>query len=404
MQANEQGITPIITSGMFIQLLAGSQLIDVNLDLKSDRELFQTMQKVLALIISIGQAIVYVVSGTYGQPAELGWGVCLLLCLQLITASMIVILLDELLSKGYGLGSGISLFIATNVCEGIIWKAFSPTTVNTGKGPQFEGAVIAFFHLLFTRSNKLGALRDAFFRSNLPNLSNLLATVAVFAAVIYLQGFRVEIPVKSAKFRGQRGTFPIKLFYTSNMPIMLESALTSNVFLVSQMLYNKFPTNFFVNLLGVWEGVEGTGQIRATSGLAYYMTAPLSMKEALLDPIHTAVYVVFIVTACATFSKLWIEVSGSSPRDVAKQLKEQQMVMAGHREQSMYKELKRIIPTAAWLSGATIGALAITSDLLGALGSGTGVLLCVTILYGLLEAVAKESNSNVAGMADLLGL
>ncbi|CCG84383.1 protein of unknown function [Taphrina deformans PYCC 5710] len=400
----ELGISPIITSGMFIQLLAGSQLIDVNLDLKSDRELFQTMQKVLALIISIGQAVVFVLSGSYGQPSDLGWGVCLLLCLQLITAAMIVILLDELLSKGYGLGSGISLFIATNICESIIWKSFSPTTINTGKGPQFEGAVLAFFHLLFTRSNKFGAIKDAFFRQNLPNLSNLVATIVIFGAVVYLQGFRVEIPVKSAKFRGQRGTFPVKLFYTSNMPIMLESALTSNVFLVSQMLYNKFPSNFLVGLLGVWEGVEGSGQIRATSGIAYYMSAPISMKEALLDPVHTAVYVIFIVAACATFSKLWIEVSGSSPRDVAKQLKEQQMVMAGHREQSMYKELKRVIPTAAWLSGATIGVLAICSDLLGALGSGTAVLLCTTIIYQFLEQLSKESNSNVAGMADLLGL
>lgn len=47
---------------------------------------------------------------------------------------MIVLLLDELLQKGYGLGSGISLFIATNICETIVWKAFSPTTVNTGRG------------------------------------------------------------------------------------------------------------------------------------------------------------------------------------------------------------------------------------------------------------------------------
>mmetsp|Transcript_6280 Transcript_6280/g.21076 ORF Transcript_6280/g.21076 Transcript_6280/m.21076 type:complete len:85 (-) Transcript_6280:2250-2504(-) len=67
-------------------------------------------------------------------------------------AGIIVICLDELLTKGYGLGSGISLFIATNQCESIIWKAFSPTTVNTGRGAEFEGAVIAAFHLLITRT------------------------------------------------------------------------------------------------------------------------------------------------------------------------------------------------------------------------------------------------------------
>lgn len=44
----ELGISPIVTSGMIIQMLAGSQLIDVNLDLKSDRELFQTAQKCIS--------------------------------------------------------------------------------------------------------------------------------------------------------------------------------------------------------------------------------------------------------------------------------------------------------------------------------------------------------------------
>lgn len=57
-----------------------------------------------------------------------------ILFLQLFVAGIVVLLLDELLQKGYGLGSGISLFIATNICETIVWKAFSPATVNTGRG------------------------------------------------------------------------------------------------------------------------------------------------------------------------------------------------------------------------------------------------------------------------------
>lgn len=64
----------------------------------------------------------------------------------------------------------------------------------------------------------------------------------------------------------------------------------------------------------------------AKSGIAYYMSPPHTLKAAFLDPIHTAVYITFILTACAMFSKTWIEVSGSGPRDVAKQLKDQQMV------------------------------------------------------------------------------
>lgn len=52
---------------------------------------------------------------------------------------------------------------------------------------EFEGAIIALFHLLATRTDKVRALREAFYRQNLPNLMNLIATIFVFAIVIYFQ-------------------------------------------------------------------------------------------------------------------------------------------------------------------------------------------------------------------------
>lgn len=128
--------------------------------------------------------------------------------------------------------------------------------------------------------------------------------------------------------------------------------------------------------------LEESSQLSAVSGIAYYMSAPRSLTSALLDPLHLILYISFTVTACAIFSKTWIEVSGSGPREVAKQLKDQQMVMAGHREGSMYKELKRVIPTAAAFGGAILGLLSVGADMMGALGSGTGILMAVTIIYG----------------------
>ncbi|KAI8923387.1 SecY subunit domain-containing protein [Entophlyctis helioformis] len=392
----ELGITPIITSGMIMQLLAGANIIEVDYSLKEDRALFSGAQKLFAMVIAIGQATVSVWSGVYGDPKDIGAGIALLLVLQLCVAALITMLLDELLQKGYGLGSGISLFIATNICENIVWKAFSPTTYNTGRGTEFEGAVVSLFHLLFTRKDKLRAFKEAMYRGNLPNLTNLLSTVLVFAVVIYLQGFRVEIPVKSNKMRGQQGSYPIKLFYTSNMPIMLQSALVSNIFFISQLLYKRFPENFLVRLLGVWKNAEGVPQEFATSGFAYYISPPQSLAVAFKDPIHFIVYVTFMLTACALFSKTWIEVSGSSPRDVAKQLKDQQLVIRGHREGSMYKELKRVIPTAAAFGGLCIGALSVAADLLGAIGSGTGILLAVTIIYQYFEIFVKEQHEEGA--------
>ncbi|KAG2125117.1 SecY subunit domain-containing protein [Suillus clintonianus] len=196
-----------------------------------------------------------------------------------------------------------------------------------------------------------------------------------------MQGFHIEILVKSNRFRGRRGNYPVKLFYTSNMPIMLQSALSSNVFIPR----------------------EDSPQLRAAAGLAYYMSPPHTLKEVFLGPIHTFLYITFIVSACALFSKTWIEVSGSGPREIAKLLKEQQMVMLGHREGSMYKELKRVIPTAAALRGAIQGLLSVAADLMGAIGSGTGILMAVTIIYSYWEIGIKESGGpEVAALSDFM--
>lgn len=389
----ELGISPIVTSGLVMQLLAGSKIIDVDQSLKSDRELFQGAQKLFGIVITIGESVAYVLSGMYGDIRDIGAGNAILIILQLFFAGIIVIILDELLQKGYGLGSGISLFIATNICENIVWKAFSPTTINTGRGTEFEGAVIALFHLLITRSDKVRALKEAFYRTNLPNIWNLLATVFVFVVVIYFQGFRVDLPVKYQKYRGQQGSYPIKLFYTSNIPIILQTALVSNLYFFSQLLYKRYSTNVLVQLLGRWQDVEGGGQNIPVGGLAYYVSPPNTLAEIFYDPIHAIFYFAFILGACALFSKTWIEVSGSSPKDVAKQLRDQDMIIKGFRDKSVITVLNRYIPIAAAFGGMCIGALTVAADFMGAIGSGTGILLAVTIIFQYFEMFVKEQGT-----------
>lgn len=97
------------------------------------------------------EAFAYVWSGMYGELDKIGAGNAILIIVQLTFAGIIVILLDELMSNGYGLGnSGISLFIAINICENIIWKSFSPLTYKTDLGMEYEGSIIALFHSLIT--------------------------------------------------------------------------------------------------------------------------------------------------------------------------------------------------------------------------------------------------------------
>merc|ERR1711972_44052 len=255
---------------------------------------------------------------------------------------------------------------------------------------EFEGAIIALFHMLFTKSDKITALKEAFYRQNAPNITSLFATVLVFFVVIYFQGFRVELAVKYQKVRGQQGSYPIKLFYTSNIPIILQTALVSNLYFFSQLLYRRWKSNMLVNLLGQWQEMDGSGQSIPVGGLAYYMSPPHSFSDIWEDPIHALFYVAFVLISCALFSKTWIEVSGSSSRDVAKQLRDQQMTFKGHRDDSLLHTLDKYIPTAAAFGGMCIGMLTIVADFLGAIGSGTGILLAVTIIYQYFEIMYKE--------------
>jgi protein transport protein SEC61 subunit alpha len=134
----ELGVSPLVTTGMVLQLLQGAKVLDVNLDNKEDRVLFMAAQKVVGLLVTVAMATAYVLSGAYGDVSSIGLGNAMLIVAQLFFAGLVLLMLDEMLQKGYGLGSGVSLFIAAYISETIVWKAFSPTTVNTGRGTEFE--------------------------------------------------------------------------------------------------------------------------------------------------------------------------------------------------------------------------------------------------------------------------
>jgi protein transport protein SEC61 subunit alpha len=171
----------------------------------------------------------------------------------------------------------------------------------------------------------------------------------------------------------------------------------SNLYFFSQLLYKRYSGNILVQLLGRWQDMEGRGgQSVPVGGLAYYVSPPTSLAEIAYDPIHAIFYWCFILTSCALFSKTWIEVSGSSPKDVAKQLRDSDMSIKGFRNRSVITVLNRYIPIAAAFGGMCIGALTVIADFMGAIGSGTGILLAVTIIFQYFEMFVKEQSQGGA--------
>jgi len=142
---------------------------------------------------------------------------------------------------------------------------------------------------------------------------------------------------------------------------------------------------------GQWRELDYTAQSIPVGGLAYYVSPPANLSEIIEDPLHALVYLSFMLVACALFSKTWIDVSGSSPKDVHRQLVDQNMTLMGYRQTEMKKVLRRYIPIAAAFGGMCIGGLTVIADFMGAIGSGTGILLAVTIIYQYFEIFMKEN-------------
>ena len=165
----------------------------------------------------------------------------------------------------------------------------------------------------------------------------------------------------------------------------------SNLYFISQILNKRYKNFFLLRLLGQWQDIE-SGNAIPEGGLAYYISPPRDLIDFLRDPIHAIFYVLFVLISCGLFAKTSIELSGKSSRDLARQLRDNNHILAGigENQENIYEQLNRYIPTAALLGGMCIGALTIFADFIGAIGSGTGILLAVNIIYEYFEDTAKD--------------
>ena len=392
----ELGIGPIVTAGLILQLLAGSSIIKADMSNAEDRGLFTSASKVFSIVLTAVQAGAYILSGMYGTPfgdpstGGIPGGTILIIFLQLLAAGVVVILLDELVQKGWGLGSGISLFIMAGVAQNIVWSAFSPPTG-------------LFYGSLTTYLAGGQSLTDWIFGTAggvYPSLIGFIATIAVFLIIIYLQGVRIELPMSYAGYKGFRSRYPIKLLYVSNLPVIFASALFANVYFFTQLLWSQLGqpepgTNLFFQIIGDYNvsiASDGTRNVYPIGGIAYYVTSPNGLQSVAIDPLRAAGYLGIIVAFCAVFSLIWLEVGGLGPSKVAKQLMDSGMQIPGYRRSGRPIEaiLKRYIPVVTVLGGIIVGLVAGISDFLGVFGTGTGILLSVGIIYQYYELLMRE--------------
>jgi len=382
----ELGIGPIVTAGLILQLLQGSDILRLDLGETEDRALFGTATKLLTFIVITVECAAYILGGALGilQSSQ-----AIIIFFQLFGASVTILLLDEMIQKGWGIGSGISLFILGGVAQTLWWDTLSPYPVSATQGAPavIYGFVPALVASLFPGG---GGVASTFIRANeFPSMFTFVMTVAVILFITYIEGIRVEVPITSVKYRGFQGVYPIKLLYVSNIPVILVSALTANISFFTRILSNyvgPHPPSWMHYLVMYDTNNNPTG------GLVYYITPPNGIEQTAADPIHAIIYTAFLMTLAVMFARIWVEIGGLSSRTVAKNLMNADVQVPGFRRAGLSIEqvLNRYIPPITVIGGLIIGSVAAISDVFGVFGTGVGLLLGVDIVLQYYQMLVKE--------------
>lgn len=384
----ELGIGPIVTAGLLMQLLKGSGILKLDFKNPHDRSFFTAATKLVTLIVIVGEGAIYG-SSVYGGVTH---EAVVIVIAQLIGASVVIMLLDELVQKGWGLGSGISLFILAGVAQGILWNVFNPFP--SGADGFSFGAIPMFFQALASGNVDFNTI---FFRPSnaplpLPSMFGLSITVGIILLLVYSQSIRIEIPIVSSRYRGFSAVYPIKLMYVSNIPVILASALTANAVLLGQMFwsaYNPLNDNPVFNWIAQFNPQNPTTPI---GGIISFLIPTRGLAVAADDPLRATMYIIILTTIVVIFGRLWIELGGLSAKSAAGSLLDADVQVPGFRraEASIESLLQRYIPSVTFLGSLFLGLLASISDVLGVFGTGTGLLLMVDIMINYHNLLLRE--------------
>ncbi len=417
------GIGPIVTGSIIMQLFTGAKIINLDLQNPKDKEIYQGTQKVLVIVMIIVESVPQVFGFLEPSPGivsdvGLTWARMTIIT-QLAIGSYLVFLMDESVSK-WGIGSGISLFIAAGVSQAIFtgtlnWEPApgSGTEVPSGTLPMI------LWHIKNSSTYDLGegGAYEAMLLAPPNPIVALLGTLVVFFIVVYVESSRIELPLAHGKVRGARGRYPIRLIYASNIPVILMAALLANVNMFALLFWSHpgmktWPIVGHNWRLGAFDTTDGSNPV-PTMGLAYYVNRLAGLQDwflPLVSPekygqymgdhepwqllLHILIYMGIMVIGSIIFAKFWIETTNMGPESVAKQIQGSGMQIPGFRRDPriVEKVLERYIPTVTVFSGAMVGFLAAGADMIGTVGqsSGTGVLLTVGIMIRMYEQIGKE--------------
>ncbi len=397
------GIGPIVLASIFLQLFVGAGLLNLDMKNKEERQKFHEAQKILAILLAIIEGTIFVFGAmVLLQPMfpMLGEGfvkeivnvggveklvekpyapyTMILVILQITLGSVFLLYLDEIVSK-YGIGSGVSLFIAAGVSLAII------------------GGMIG---LIFGANGVVEALASGGAEA-IPNailaFMPFVITILVFIVCVYAESIKVEIPIAFERIKGFAPKLPLKFFYVSNIPVIFGSALLVNVSLLANGMLPQVAVPFgeyqlteqIGGILYLITPVYGSG--RGTLAHMEFLTQRVTPVFGIPEYVHAVIYIIFLTLVSIVFGIFWVETANMDAKSVANQLSESGLQIPGFRKDPRMLEtiLNKYIFPLTVLGSFSVGLLAGLADLTGALGTGTGILLTVGILYRMYEQMEQ---------------
>lgn len=379
------GIGPIVMASVILQLLTGSKILNIDTSTTEGKKFFQGIQKLLVFFFIIFEALVYVLMG--GLQATPG--LTSIVILQLILGGLAIFYMDELSTK-WGFGSGISLFIAA----GVSWRIF--TGAFQFINPQGRNCLLDFTNIAC--SGKVFVLIQSVINKYPIEFASaigaIIATIVIFLIVVWAQSLKVEIPLSYGRIRGYSLKQPLSFFYASVIPVIFTAALIATTQLFGGILENwlgrptflgHFVNNQPVSGLAFWIGSTNLLEMTIRGGFL-----PIYLLQGLT-------HILFFAFFATLFAVFWVKTSGMDAKNQAHKIASSGLQIAGFRQDERVLEsiLNRYIMPLTVMGGVSIGLLAAISDLLGALVSGTAILLVIMITFQFYQNIVQQHQTDM---------
>lgn len=389
------GIGPIVIAGILLEILVFSGLLDIDLEDPVDRARFNALMKLLSLVIAFFESLVAVTVGMLSVPSI---PLKIAVIIQLMIATLIIILLDDLVTNGWGLGSGISLFILVSIAKTVLWYTFSPVI-----GPDtLPVGIIPALIAAAARGIFPPDLVYSFFRGG--TIVGLISTILLGFFILYLEMLSVPIPLSIPQYRGIRYSLPLRVMYVSVLPIIF-TAFT--LILVSHMLqYVAFAAvhNPALRWLACIQPLPHGGYEPCVNSVLYFLWSPPPPN---ITPQYVVAHIIIYVVLCTIYAYIWVNIAGMSAEDQAKYIVDAKLSIPGFRPnlKIIARYLEKYIFALTITSGILSGLIAALGDLLQVFSGGIGLMLLIEIAlqyYGI--AVQEHVFELFPGLKRLAGI